>query len=185
MEAIGFCQRWLCIPGMQSDSWLPFGYPSYKIVFPVAKTIQHMKCGKVVEYQQVSAFYNTSENGKTTTCNEKVACSSQVTSSTKAAVFCAKTAAFLRFENPKNEIGQRRRKLFSILLIHEKSGSRWWESLLVILRGKCPILSFLPAGSAGPGRPRGVWFRPGGGRRDDTLPSSRCRCAGPSCRARR
>ena len=94
MVAPGFCQRWLCIPGMQSDSWLPFGYQSYKKAFPVAKTIQHTQCRKVLEYQQVSAFINTSENAKSTTRNEKVACSSQVTSSKKPTVFTEETVAF-------------------------------------------------------------------------------------------
>ena len=67
-----------------------------------------MKCGKVVEYQQVSAFYNTAENAKSTTRNEKVACSSQVTSSIKTAVFCVKTAVFLTFlgslKDPQNDL---------------------------------------------------------------------------------
>ena len=77
--------------------WLPFGYPSYKKVFLVAKTIQHTQCRKVLEYQQVSAFCNTLKNVRNTTRNEKVACSSQVTSSTKNAVFLVKAAVFRTF----------------------------------------------------------------------------------------
>ena len=39
------------------------------------------------------------ENGKNSTRNEKVACSSQVTSSTKTAVFTTKTAVFRTFKS--------------------------------------------------------------------------------------
>ena len=99
MEAVGFCHRCICLPDMRWNSWLPFGYPSYKKVFLVAKTIQHTKCGKVVEYQQVSEFCNTSENGKTTTRNEKVACSSQVTSSIGNHHFTVNSGGFSYFLN--------------------------------------------------------------------------------------
>ncbi len=77
--------------------WLPFGYPRYKKMSLVAKTIHHTECRKDVAYQHVFTLYKMQKNGKSTTRNEKVACSSQVTSSKKNAVFKSKTAFFLTF----------------------------------------------------------------------------------------
>ena len=62
-------------------SWLPFGYQSYKMLPLVAKTIRHAESEKRLENQHISARYKMRKNAKTTTRNEKVACSSQVTSS--------------------------------------------------------------------------------------------------------
>ena len=68
-------------------------------MFLVAKTIEHTEYGKDIEYQYVFELYDTAENGKSTTRNEKVACSSQVTSSIKTSVFTMKTEVFRTFRD--------------------------------------------------------------------------------------
>ena len=77
--------------------WLPFGYQRYKMLPLVAKTIRHTECEKRLENQHISAHFKTRKNAKTTTRNEKVACSSQVTSSSKTADFNEKSAVLLTF----------------------------------------------------------------------------------------
>ena len=51
----------------------------------------------MLEIPALSASYGKLPNALARARNEKVACSSQVTSSTKTAVFCAKAAVFLTF----------------------------------------------------------------------------------------
>ena len=74
--------------------WLPFGYPSYKKMSLVAKTIHHTECRKDFAYQHVFTLCKTQKNGKSTTRNEKVACSSQVTSSRKTTGFHVISSGF-------------------------------------------------------------------------------------------
>ena len=56
--------------------------------------IQNLGIGKVLAIPALSASYEKLPNALARARNEKVACSSQVTSSTKTAVFCAKAAVF-------------------------------------------------------------------------------------------
>ena len=58
---------------------------------------QKLGIGKVLAIQALSASYGKLPNALARARNEKVACSSQVTSSTKTAVFTTKTAVFLTF----------------------------------------------------------------------------------------
>ena len=76
--------------GFLATIWLPFGYQSYKMLPLVAKTIRHAESEKRLENQHISAHYKTRKNAKTTTRNEKAACSSHVTSSRKTALFKVK-----------------------------------------------------------------------------------------------
>ena len=58
---------------------------------------QKLGIGKVLAIQALSASYGKMPNALARARNEKVACSSQVTSSNKTAVFCAKAAVFRTF----------------------------------------------------------------------------------------
>ena len=58
---------------------------------------QKLGIGKVLAIQALSASYGKLPNALARARNEKVACSSQVTSSIKTAVFTKKTAVFLTF----------------------------------------------------------------------------------------
>ena len=53
----------------------------------------------MLEIPALSASYGKLPNALASARNEKVACSSQVTSSTKTAVFCAKAAVFRTFQS--------------------------------------------------------------------------------------
>ena len=67
---------------------------------------QKLGIGKVLAIQALSASYEKLPNALARARNEKVACSSQVTSSIKTAVFIMKTAVFLTFwgglKDPQN-----------------------------------------------------------------------------------
>ena len=58
---------------------------------------QKLGIGKVLAIPALSASYEKLPNALARARNEKVACSSQVTSSTKTAVFTTKTAVFRTF----------------------------------------------------------------------------------------
>ena len=59
--------------------------------------LQDEQYRKALERQALFAHYEKLKNDLRRARNEKVACSSQVTSSTKTAVFTTKTAVFLTF----------------------------------------------------------------------------------------
>ena len=67
---------------------------------------QNLGIGKVLAIPALSASYGKLPNALARARNEKVACSSQVTSSIKTAVFTTKTAVFCTFKSglkgPKN-----------------------------------------------------------------------------------
>ena len=67
---------------------------------------QKLGIGKVLAIPALSASYGKLPNALARARNEKVACSSQVTSSTKTAVFTTKTAVFRTFrgslKDPQN-----------------------------------------------------------------------------------
>ena len=60
---------------------------------------QNLGIEKVLAIPALSASYGKLPNALARARNEKVACSSQVTSSTKTAVFCAKAAVFRTFQS--------------------------------------------------------------------------------------
>jgi len=59
-----------------------------------SQTIRHIKIGKVAALQHVLIHCKTMKNGKISTRNEKVACSSQVTSSIKTPGFLENRVLF-------------------------------------------------------------------------------------------